>query len=198
MLNPALPLLVALCLLPLQASKPSLAQELVEVLLLAGSDPNLGNHDGLRPLDLACRFDAHGHLLVLPEAVGVHALLVGFGGSNSEAFMSQGGSPRPLPNWGRSWTWAAAGGSNRTSSDSASSIRSGRNRSGLLSPAGYDRSFSVRMAPPPVRLISGGGGSSAGRSLRTQAAAAAAVAAVMPSSGADLPTAGAASGAMQH
>lgn len=54
-----------------------------------GADPNLANNDGWHPLDLACDLNKLGKVVVKPQHVPVHAMLVGFGAKNSAAFMSQ-------------------------------------------------------------------------------------------------------------
>jgi hypothetical protein len=42
----------------------------------------------MQPLDLACTLDKWGHVQVASHLVPVHALLVGFGGRNSDAFLA--------------------------------------------------------------------------------------------------------------
>ncbi|KAF6256621.1 hypothetical protein COO60DRAFT_1702244 [Scenedesmus sp. NREL 46B-D3] len=54
-----------------------------------GADPNLHNNDGWTALDLACELSKLGKVLVKAEAVPVHALLVGYGATNSDAFLMQ-------------------------------------------------------------------------------------------------------------
>lgn len=56
---------------------------------MQGADPNLPNNDGWVALDLACELSKFNKVLVKAAAVPVHALLVGYGAKNSEAFMMQ-------------------------------------------------------------------------------------------------------------
>jgi hypothetical protein len=59
------------------------------LLLLQGADPNLPNHDGWHALDLACDLNKLGKVVVKQQHVPVHALLVGWGAVNSDAFRAQ-------------------------------------------------------------------------------------------------------------
>lgn len=58
-------------------------------LLPQGADPNLPNHDGWHALDLACDLNKLGKVVVKQQHVPVHALLVGWGAVNSDAFRAQ-------------------------------------------------------------------------------------------------------------
>ena len=64
-------------------AKPAAAASIVQ-----GADPNAANLDEAHPLDLACTLDKWGHVQVASHLVPVHALLVGFGGRNSDAFLA--------------------------------------------------------------------------------------------------------------
>ncbi|WIA18115.1 hypothetical protein OEZ85_009593 [Tetradesmus obliquus] len=75
---------------PVVTAEPEeLVLDLVGALLAQGADPNLHNNDGWTALDLACELSKLGKVLVKPAAVPVHALLVGYGATNSDAFLMQ-------------------------------------------------------------------------------------------------------------
>eukprot|EP00775_Hariotina_reticulata_P005366 gene5366-5601_t len=66
-----------------------LAEQLVTTLLAHAANPNIPNLDSRQALDLACQLSKFDQVLVRPQSVPVHAVLVGFGAKHSQAFLDQ-------------------------------------------------------------------------------------------------------------